>query len=72
MALVLGEFTIASLFSRDNLQVAMYLLGKRDAQISIAVSASPRSLFAFVVLFAMSFVGSGTAALRRSHARAPT
>ena len=38
VALVLGEFTIASLLNRNNLQVAINLLGKRDASISIAVS----------------------------------
>ena len=57
VALVLGEFTIASLFSRDNLQVAINLLGKREASISIAVALASL-VFAFVVLFAMSFVGS--------------
>ena len=35
VALVLGEFTIASLLNRDNLQVGINLLGKRDAQMSI-------------------------------------
>ena len=57
VALVLGEFTIASLFSRDNLQVAINLLGKRDASISIAVALASLIL-AFIVLFAMSFVGT--------------
>lgn len=57
VALVLGEFTIANLFSRTNLQVAMYRLGKSDAQISIAVGLVSL-VFAFVVLFAMSFVGT--------------
>lgn len=57
VALVLGEFTIANLFSRNNLQVAMYLLGKSDAQISVAVGLVSL-VFAFLVLFAMSFVGS--------------
>ena len=56
VALVLGEFTIANLFSRKNLQVAMYEIGKSDAQISIAVGLAAL-VFAFVVLFAMSFVG---------------
>ena len=37
VALVLGEFTIANLFSRKNLQVAMYELAKSDAKISVAV-----------------------------------
>lgn len=57
VALVLGEFTIASLFSRKNLQVAMYELGKSDAQISVAVALSSL-VFAFVILFAMSFIGN--------------
>ncbi|MEO7070938.1 MAG: ABC transporter permease subunit [Nostocoides sp.] len=56
VALTLGEFTIANLFSRTNLQVAMFLLGKSDAQISVAVGLLSL-VFAFVVLFAMSFVG---------------
>ncbi len=58
VALVLGEFTIASLLNRDNLQVAINLLGKRNASISIAVSFAAL-LVAFLVLFAMSFVGNG-------------
>ena len=41
VALVLGEFTIAYLFSKKNLQVAMYELGKSDAKISVAVACSP-------------------------------
>ncbi len=60
VALVLGEFTIASLFSKKNLQVAMYELGKSDAKISVAVGLVSL-VFAFVVLFAMSFVGSSSA-----------
>jgi putative spermidine/putrescine transport system permease protein len=62
VALVLGEFTIASLFSRDNLQVAINQLGKRDASLAIAAALAAMVL-AFTVLFAMSFVGTG----RRSH-----
>jgi len=56
VALVLGEFTIANLFSRKNLQVAMFELGKSDGQLSVAVGLASL-VFAFVVLFAMSFVG---------------
>ncbi|TQS43310.1 ABC transporter permease subunit [Cryptosporangium phraense] len=56
VALVLGEFTIASLLSRENLQVAINLLGKSDTQISVAVSLVALVL-AFVLLFALSFVG---------------
>ncbi|MGA8977894.1 MAG: ABC transporter permease [Pedococcus sp.] len=67
VALTLGEFTIANLFSRTNLQVAMYLLGKSDARISVAVGLAAL-VFAFVILFAMSFVGgqrSSTSLLAR-------
>jgi putative spermidine/putrescine transport system permease protein len=62
VALVLGEFTIANLFSRDNLQVAINLLGKRDSSLATA-AALAALILAFVVLFGMSFVGAG----RRSH-----
>jgi putative spermidine/putrescine transport system permease protein len=58
VALVLGEFTIASLFSRDNLQVAINQLGKRDNSLAIA-TAFAFMIIAFLVLFAMSFVGTG-------------
>jgi putative spermidine/putrescine transport system permease protein len=56
VALTLGEFTIANLFSRTNLQVAMFLLGKSDSQISVAVGLAAL-VFAFLVLFVLSFVG---------------
>ena len=58
VALVLGEFTIANLFSRDNLQVAINLLSKRDASLATAAALAALVL-AFIVLFAMSFVGAG-------------
>lgn len=64
VALVLGEFTIANLFNRNNLQVAMYQLGKSDAQISVAVALASL-IFAFVVLFGMSFVGNAGSPRRR-------
>jgi len=56
VALVLGEFTIASLLNRDNLQVAINQLGKSSAQMSVAVSLAALVL-AFVLLFLLSFVG---------------
>jgi putative spermidine/putrescine transport system permease protein len=56
VALVLGEFTIASLLNRDNLQVAINLLGKSSSQMSIAVSFAALVL-AFVLLFLLSFAG---------------
>ena len=38
VALVLGEYTISSLLSFDTLQVVIFLLGKRDSYVSVAVS----------------------------------
>ncbi len=66
VALVLGEFTIASLLSFSNLQVTINLLGKADAFLSVAVSLAAL-LFAFVLLLGLSFVGAGRH--RRSRAR---
>jgi len=58
VALVLGEFTVASLLSRVNLQVAINLLGKSSATISVAVSLAAL-LLAFVLLLLLSLVGRG-------------
>lgn len=55
VALVLGEFTIASLLNFNTLQVVINLLGKRDAAIAVAVSLAAL-LFAFALLFLLSFV----------------
>jgi putative spermidine/putrescine transport system permease protein len=57
VALVLGEFTIASLLSRSNLQVAINFLGKSSAQMSVAVSLASLVL-AFVLLALLSLIGS--------------
>lgn len=56
VALVLGEYTVASLLSFDNLQVVVALLGKSDAQTSVAASLATL-LLAFVLLFGLSFMG---------------
>lgn len=56
VALVLGEFTIASLLNRTNLQVAIELLGKSSAGMSVAVSLAAL-LLAFVLLLILSLVG---------------
>ncbi|WP_329109683.1 ABC transporter permease subunit [Micromonospora sp. NBC_01699] len=58
VALVLGEFTIASLLNRSNLQVAINLLGKSSATMSVAVSLTALVL-AFVLLMLLSLVGGG-------------
>ena len=64
VALVLGEFTIASLLNFGTLQVDIAALGKRDASLSIAVSLASL-LFAFALLLAVSLVAG-----RRRTARA--
>ncbi len=56
VALVLGEFTIASLLSFQNLQVAINFLGRANAGVSIAVALASL-FFAFILLVALSFVG---------------
>ncbi len=56
VALVLGEFTLASLLNFNNLQVTINLLGKRAADVSVAVSLASL-VFAFVLLLGLSFVG---------------
>lgn len=65
VALVLGEFTIASLLNRTNLQVAVELLGKSSATMSVAVSLAALVL-AFILLFALSFAGRRRGRNRRS------
>jgi putative spermidine/putrescine transport system permease protein len=57
VALVLGEYTIASLLNRTNLQVAINLLGKSSATMSVAVSLAALAL-AFVLLLILSLFGS--------------
>jgi putative spermidine/putrescine transport system permease protein len=56
VAVVLGEYTIASLLLFQNLQVAIASLGRLNAGVSIAVSVASL-LFAFVLLVVLSFVG---------------
>lgn len=58
IALVLGEFTFASLLNYDTLQVAINLQSKSDAQESIAASLAS-ILFAAVLLVVLSVVSGG-------------
>jgi putative spermidine/putrescine transport system permease protein len=58
IALVLGEYTISSLLSFNTLQVVIYLLGKRDPFVSVAVSFAAL-LFALVLLFVISRFAPG-------------
>jgi putative spermidine/putrescine transport system permease protein len=61
VALVLGEFTIASLLNYENLQVVINLLGKSAATTSVAASLAT-IVFASVLLLLLSFVGRSRAA----------
>jgi putative spermidine/putrescine transport system permease protein len=58
IALVLGEYTISSLLAFNTLQVVIYLLGKRDPFISVAVSLAAL-VFAFVLLFVITRFAPG-------------
>lgn len=55
VALVLGEFTIASLLNYNNMQVVINFLGKSDANTSVAASLAAL-VFAFVLLMLLSLV----------------
>jgi putative spermidine/putrescine transport system permease protein len=62
VALVLGEYTIASLLHFDTMQVVIALLGKSDSVTAVAASLAAL-LFGTLLLLAISFVGrSGRAA----------
>lgn len=58
IALVLGEYTISSLLSFHVLQVVIYLLGKRDPFVSVAVSLAAL-VFAFVLLYVIAHFAPG-------------
>ena len=57
MALVFGEYTIASLLGRRNLQTSIFIVGQGDAKTAAAL-ALVALVFVFVLLFALSFVGN--------------
>ena len=70
VALVLGEFTLASLLNFTNLQVVINLLGKSDSQTSVAASLASL-VFAFALLVLLSFVGRRRSARRATIDIAP-
>lgn len=70
IALVLGEYTISSLLSFNTMQVVIYLLGKRDPFISVAVSLAAL-VFAFVLLFVISRFAPGADSRGRQAAEEP-
>jgi putative spermidine/putrescine transport system permease protein len=56
VALVLGEYTFANLLNYTNLQVAIALLGRANAGVSISTAVASL-MFAFILLMVISFVG---------------
>jgi putative spermidine/putrescine transport system permease protein len=52
IALVLGEYTVASLLHFETMQVVITLIGKRNAGVSVAVSLAAL-VFAFLLLIAL-------------------
>lgn len=71
IALVLGEYTISSLLAFNTLQVVIYLLGKRDPFIAVAV-AFAALLFAFVLLFVITRFAPGADRRAQRAAEEPT
>lgn len=57
VALVLGEYTFASLLHYNTVQVVIGQYGLRNARVSMAASLSVLA-FAFALLFSLSFVGT--------------
>ena len=64
VAVVLGEFTIANLLNYENLQVAIFLVGKANGSVSIAVAVASL-MFAFILLVILSFFGRPRARVAR-------
>lgn len=56
VAVVMGEFTIASLLNRQNLQTALVVVGKQDPYVSVILSLLAL-VFAFVLLLVIGRAG---------------
>lgn len=57
IAVVLGEFTIASLLNRQNLQTALFVVSKQDPFVAVAL-ALLALIFAFLLLLGIGRFGS--------------
>lgn len=64
VAVVLGEFTIASLLSRQNLQTALLLISKSDPYVAV-IFALLALAFVFVLLLVIGRVGAVSGSGRR-------
>ncbi len=58
IALVLGEFTIAELLARNNLQTGIFLVSQSDGQLAVTMSLVAL-LVAFVLLLVLSLFSGG-------------
>ena len=65
VALVLGEFTAASLLNFSTMPVQMAILGSQEVNLSIAVSAASM-MFAFALLLIMTVFGNRRSKSRRT------
>lgn len=68
VAVVLGEFTIASLLSRQNFQTSLLVISKSDPYIAVIFSLLAL-VFVFMLLLLIGRVGSGGASRRTSRGR---
>ena len=66
VALVLGEYTFASLLNFETMPVAIAQSGKRDAAVSTAASLAAL-IVAFLLLFLLSLVGRRSRRLREGN-----
>jgi putative spermidine/putrescine transport system permease protein len=64
VALVLGEFTIANLLSRNNLQTGIFLVAQADGRLAVAMSLTALVL-GFLLLLVLSFVSGRQRGERR-------
>ncbi|NQX34270.1 ABC transporter permease [Herbiconiux sp. VKM Ac-2851] len=64
VAVVLGEYTIAALLNRVNLQTALVVVSKADPYIAVII-ALLALVFAFVLLVAIGRIGGGPGSRRR-------
>lgn len=71
MALVFGEYTIASLLGRRNLQTSIFIVGQGDAKTAAGL-ALVALLFVFVLLFLLSFVGNSRSRTKMTRATPTT
>ncbi len=65
VAVVLGEFTIASLLSRQNLQTAILLMSQSDPYVAVIIALLALA-FVFVLLLVIGVVGAGGSRRRKN------